>query len=201
MKMNYPVLILGVSLLQLSGCAIKANKVSNEYMKVQDPQKEYYPSNGKALLIVERTEDANLALYAMAVWDITDRRKPKLIGYLAATMKAAYELDPGEHTLLLQLAATNNIMKMKVEKDKTYFTKVGTNGFYTALFFPVKQGNKNTITRNNISLATEYLKAWGEDSTRVEESVQTRIDKGSAKWLEMSDEEKILRSIVPEDGR
>jgi len=188
-------------LLQLTACALKPYRTSNTYMTITDPKKEYYPSKGKALLIVERVYEANLSLYNMVVWDVTIPLEAKLIGYLSPSMKAAYELEPGEHTILLHQAAMTNIMKVDVAADKTYFTRMGTNGGYSIYPYPIKAGKKNDMTRNNMSVATEKLVAWGKDRTRIEESVQTRIEKGTGKWMSMSDEEKQNYSIVPEDGR
>lgn len=164
------------------------------------PNEEVFPAEGKALLIVERTHELNLSAYNMIVWDVTDRLDPVLIGYLAPTMKAAYDVDPGNHTLLLQLAATTNAMKMTVEAGKTYYTKVGTKG-YGAYFFPVKRGQENDMTRLNISEATEHLIAWGTDRERIENSLQVRIEKGLGKWQKMSEKNMERRNIKADDGR
>ena len=152
-------------------------------------------------MIVERTSEVNLAAHDMVVWDVTDRMNPELVGYLAPTMKAAYEMEPGKHAILLQLALTNNMMTVDAEADKTYFTKIGTNSFYTALFFPIKVGDKNDITRNNVSVASDHLVAWGKNRGRIENSLQSRIDKGRRKMESMSEEDKRLRNMVAEDGR
>lgn len=200
MKIKYLVLVLAsLVLFQLSACS--PYRTSNNHMTMPEPKKEYYPSAGKALLIVERISEANLSLYNMVVWDVTEPLNPALIGYISPTMKVAYELEPGEHTILMHQAAMNNILKLDVEAGKTYFTRAGTNGGYSIYPFPVKAGQKNDMTRNNISVATEKLVAWGKDPQRIEESLQTRIKKGTKKWMGMSEEEKQSYSMVPEDGR
>jgi len=202
MKIKILVLVLAsMVLFQLTACAPKPYRTSNNHMTIPDPKKEYYPSTGKALLIVERVYEANLSLYNMVVWDVTKPLDAQLIGYLSPSMKAAYELELGEHTILIHQAAMNNILKVNVAADKTYFTRAGTNGAYSIYPYPIKAGQKNDMTRNNISVATEKLVAWGKDRKRIEESVQTRIEKGTGKWLAMSDEEKRNYSIVPGDGR
>lgn len=198
MKVKY-VLLLVVSSFFLISCAHSVRN-SNQYMAIPVVNKEHFPSSGKALLIVERTQELNLAAYNMIVWDVTERLNPGLIGYLAPGMKAAYELDPGKHTLLLQLAATNNAMKITVEAGKTYFTKIGTRG-YGAYFFPIKNGDENDISRSDISAATDYLVQWGLDRERIENSLQVRIDKGLGKWEKMSAKEMAARNIDVADGR
>ncbi|MBV1915255.1 MAG: DUF2846 domain-containing protein [Pseudomonadales bacterium] len=193
------LLLILISCVWIASC-VHNLRDSNEYMAVGNAEKEYFPSEGKALLIVERTQEVNLSGYDMVVWKITDRLKPQLIGYLAASMKAAYELDPGEHTLLLQMALTNNAMKLTVEAGKTYFTKIGTKG-YGIYFFPVKKGQVNDVSRKNISNPGDNLVAWGRDRERIENSLQSRIDKGLGKWSEMSDEDMVLRNMDLADGR
>jgi len=202
MKIKIIVFLFASMLLfQLTACAPRPYRTSNQHMTIPEPKKEYFPSKGKALLIVERVNETNLSLYNMVVWDVTEPLQASLIGYLSPTMKAAYELEPGEHTILIHQAAMNNILKVNVAADKTYFTRAGTNGGYSIYPYPIKAGQKNDMTRKNISVATEKLVAWGKDRKRIEESVQTRIEKGTGKWLEMSDEEKRNYSIVPFDGR
>ena len=188
-----------ISLLAITSCTYQVRN-SNQYMSVTSFDKEHFPSKGKALLIVERTQEPNLAAYNMAIWDVTKRLDPALIGYLAPSMKAAYELSPGKHTLLLQMAATNNAMEVFVVADKTYYTKVATDG-YGILFKPIKKGQQNDMSRNNISVATEHLIAWGKDRDRIENSLQVRIEKGIQKWNKMSAEETIKYNIIAEDGR
>jgi len=193
--------ILLISFFPLISCAHQVRN-NNQYMSVASPEKEYFPSKGKALLIVERTQEINLSAYDMVVWDVTERLNPNLVGYLAAAMKAAYELPPGKHTLLLQMAATNNAMEITVDADKTYYTKIGTDGWgYGIYFFPIKKGQENDITRKNISVPSDYLVAWGQDIERIENSLQTRIDKGIGKWKKMSDKEMLEKNIIAEDGR
>lgn len=200
MKIKYLVLVLAsLVLFQLSACS--PYRTSNRHMTIPEPKKEYYPSAGKALLIVERISEANLSLYNMVLWDVTVPLNPVLIGYISPTMKVAYELEPGEHTVLMHQAAMTNILKLVVEADKTYFTMAGTDGGYSIYPFPIKAGQKNDMTRNNISVATEALVVWGKDPVRINESVQTRIKKGTQKWMGMSDEEKQIYTIDPEDGR
>jgi len=162
--------------------------------------KAYFPSAGKALLIVERKHQNSLSAYDMVVWDVTERLNPALIGYLAPSMKAAYELEPGKHTLLVQMAATNNAMKMTAEAGKTYYTKIGVKG-YGVYFFPIKSGQENDISRRNISVATDYLVDWGTDRERIENSLQVRIEKGLGKWSKMSDKEMAARNFDARDGR
>ena len=196
--------ILGVSVLLLhSSCAVQAPAAYrvNEYMTIHDPEKEFYPSEGKALLIVERTSVANLAAYAIVVWDVSNRSDPSLIGYLGPTMKSAYEMYPGEHILIAQLAATTNAMKVTVEAGKTYFTKVSASNGYSVYFLPVKADQPNYITRTNISEANPNLVAWGTDRERIENSLQRRIDKGLGKRAEMSPEKMERRNMVEADHR
>jgi len=201
MKIISKLLLLSL-ILVLGSCANDVRN-NNQYMTNPSPEQEYFPSKGKALLIVERTSELSLSAYDMVVWDVTERLNPHLIGYLAPTMKAAYEFTPGEHTLLLHLAITNNAMKMTVEANKTYFTKIGTEGWSGTgvLFTPIKKGQDNDITRKNISQPSDYLVSWGTDRERIENSLQSRIDKGLAKWQTMSDEEMIEKNIIAEDGR
>jgi hypothetical protein len=182
----------------LISCAHQV-RTTNQYMTTPNPDQEYFPSDGKALLIVERTQELNLSAYDMVVWDVTKRLQPNLIGYLAPSMKAAYEIPPGHYTLLLQMAATNNAMEITVEANKTYFTKIATDG-YGIVFLPVKKGQVNDITRKNVSQPTEYLMQWGKDRERIENSLQVRIDKGIGKWNKLSDEQKKMHNIVAEDG-
>lgn len=199
MKITNRLFLLPI-LLVITSCAYDVRN-NNQYMTIQSPEKEYFPSKGKALFIVERTPELSLSAYDMVVWDVTERLNPQLIGYLAPAMKAAYEFTPGEYTLLLQMALTNNAMKITVESDKTYFTKIGTEGAFGIGFFPIKNGQENDITRNNISEATNYLVSWGTDRERIENSLQNRIDKGMGKWQKMSDKEMIEKNIIAEDGR
>lgn len=198
MKFIFKVILL-ISFFSLISCAYNVRN-NNQYMTVISPEKEYFPSKGKALLIVERTQELNLSGYDMVVWDVTERLNPALIGYLAPSMKAAYELMPGKYTLLLQMAATNNAMEITVAADKTYYTKIGTKG-YGIYFFPIKKGQENDITRKNISVSSDYLVAWGEDRERIENSLQARIDRGIGKWKKMSDKEMVEKNIIVEDGR
>jgi len=198
MKIQFKVILM-ISFFSLISCAHQLRN-NNQYMSVTSPEKEYFPSKGKALLIVERTQEINLSGYDMVVWDVTKRLKPNLVGYLAASMKAAYELPPGKHTLLLQMVATNNAMEITVEADKTYYTKIGTDG-YGIYFFPIKKGQENDITRKNISVPSDYLVGWGQDRERIENSLQIRIDKGIGKWKKMSDKEMLEKNIIAEDGR
>jgi hypothetical protein len=198
MKLKIKVILL-ISFFSLASCTYTVRN-NNQYMAVISSEKEVFPSEGKALLIVERTQELNLSAYDMIVWDVTERLNPALIGYLAPSMKAAYELMPGKYTLLLQMAATNNAMEITVAADKTYYTKIGTKG-YGIYFFPIKKGQENSINRKNISVASDYLVSWGEDRERIENSLQVRIDKGVGKWGKMSDEEMIEKNIIAEDGR
>ena len=183
----------------LSGCVTNPY-TSNQYMVVQDAKKQHYPAEGKALFLVERKNEINLAAYNMVVWDVTNPLQPDLIGYLAPTMKAAFQMEPGKRTLLVQLAATNNMMEIEVQAGKTYFTKIGTDG-HSVYFYPVKQGMKNDMTRDRISVATPHLVAWGKDRDRIENSLQSRIQKGRDKMNEMDTKELKLRTMVIDDGR
>lgn len=192
-------LVIMICFFSLVSCAHQVRN-NNKYMAIVSPDKEYFPSKGKALLIVERTQELNLSGYDMVVWDVTERLNPSLVGYLAPSMKAAYELSPGKHTLLLQMAATNNAMEVTVDADKTYYTKIGTEG-YGIYFYPIKKDQVNDITRKNISQPSDYLVAWGKDKERIENSLQVRIDKGIGKWKEMSDKEMLEKNLFAEDGR
>ena len=84
----------------------------NKHLTVPEHKKEYYPSAGKALLIFERISEANLSLYNMVLWDVTEPLNPTLIGYISPTMKVAYEFEPGKHTILMHPAAMNNLLKL-----------------------------------------------------------------------------------------
>jgi len=190
----YLILSLFVSLLL--GCTAK----TNDYMLVKEPKKQYFPSPDKALFIVERNNDFIGHLYNMVLWDITDRRDPKLVGYLRPTMKAAYEMTPGEKEILLTWVSSTTMMKMTVEAGKTYFCRIGSSSSRPA-FFPIKNGDANDVTRDNIAVATPHLIAWGNEKERKEVSLQKRIGKGMSRWNQMSTKDKVLRSMVAEDGR
>lgn len=169
-------------------------------MVIKDAHQQYYPSEGKALLIIERQNKMNMAVENMFIWDITRPMQPVPIGYLASTMKAAYELEPGEHTILLELAAMVNIMKIEVAAGKTYFCEIGIKD-YGAYFHPVKKGMPNKMTRNGISVPTEELIRLGNDRRKIELHLQLSIEKGRRKHSEMSDEERQRMSMRVEDGR
>lgn len=191
------LLMSSLLLLQLASCAIVT---SNDYMEVKDPNKKYQPSPGKSLFIVERNNDATGAIYNMVLWDVTDRKDPKLIAYIRPTMKAAYEMEPGEKTILMTFANNTTMMKVDAAPDKTYFTRVGVGWGYVH-FYPIKQGQDNDVSRDNISVAKPNLIAWGKDQERREGSLQTRIAKGQSHWNQMSTKEKVTKNMVAADGR
>jgi hypothetical protein len=196
---RYFILLLGsIFLLQLAGCG--AIVKSNDYMEVRNPDKKYYPSPGKSLFIVERNNDMTGAIYNMILWDVTDRKDPKLIAYIRPTMKAAYEMDPGEKTILLTFANSTTMMKIDAAPDKTYFSRIGVGWGYVQ-FYPIKQGMDNDVTRDNISVAKPNLIEWSKNEERKQGSLQTRIGKGQSHWNQMSVEDKVKKNMVAADGR
>lgn len=192
-------LIFGVFVvLQLSACG--AIVKSNDYMEVVDENKKYFPSPGKSLFIVERNNDMTGAYYNMILWDVTDRKNPKLIAYIRPTMKAAYEMEPGKKKILMTFAHNTTIMDIDAAPDKTYFSRVGVGWGYVH-FYPIKQGMDLDMTRDNISVAKPNLIEWAKNQERKEGSLQTRIAKGQSHWNQMSVDEKINKNMVAADGR
>lgn len=197
-KRSLILLLSGFVLLQLASCG--AIVKSNDYMEVKDPDKKFYPSPGKSLFIVERNNDMTGAYYNMILWDVTDRKDPKLIAYIRPTMKAAYEMEPGEKTILMTFANNTTMMKIDAAPDKTYFSRVGVGWGYVH-FYPIKQGMDNDMTRDNIAVAKPNLLEWAKNQERKENSLQTRIAKGQSHWNQMSVEEKVTKNMVAADGR
>jgi len=185
-------------LINLTACG--AIVKSNDYMEVVDQDKQYFPSPAKSLFIVERDNDMIGAYYNMILWDVTDRKDPKLIAYIRATMKAAYEMEPGEKTILMTFANNTTMMKIDALPDKTYFSRIGVGAAYVH-FYPIKQGNDLDMTRDNISVAKPNLIKWAKDEERKQNSLQTRIAKGQSHWNQMSVKEKATKNMVAEDGR
>ena len=90
-------------------------------------------------------------------------------------------------------------MHATVHANKTYYitANVGLSGLR---FIPIKANESNPITNKNISFLKDNAIAWAnQENTRS--SIQRHITRGLAQWNELSSEDQIILTILPEDGR
>jgi len=193
---NSVLVLLILSLFACSSLYIQSNK----YMSVQEPDKRYIPSSGKVLTIFERENNAGYEYYNISLWDVTDAKTPRYIGLVANTMKAAYEVDPGEHFFMAVLSGKSAIIKANVRAGKTYYIMPAARSFTGLHLIPVKKGDSTKITPVGISISNQKALDWANRPSTIN-SVHSHRAKGMAAWNALPSDKKTKKTLEPEDGR
>ncbi len=199
MKIFASKLLLLLIAFQVSACT--SFKTSNGYMRVRD-EGVAIPEPGHALFIFERDNARVAEFSALNLWEITGD-EPKLVGLLHGTMKAAWNVEPGEHDFIIALAGKTQILRTTVVENKTYFVALdqnqwGTYGPAVYTFRPVRAGEENPMDAKHIGTFNDNAKAWEQSSLT---SAKQHKEKAYLQWETYSDEEKAFFTMLPEDGR
>jgi len=191
------LLVLGATLF--SSCT--SFKTSNGFMSVREDEVAV-PEPGRALILFQR-DNARIAEWnAVNIWEITNR-EPQLVGLLHGKMKAARQVDPGEHDFMLAIVGRTQILRTNVKAGMTYFVQVnysrgGMDGNAAYSFMPVRAGDENPMTAADVSYFNDNAKQWESESMI---SANNHMAKAFKQWEEYSPEQRARFSMLPTDGR
>lgn len=189
--------LFALSLVLLLGCG----PTTNSFMRMHDPQKVITPTAGSALIIFERDDATIAAKRSTSLWDISDQQNPKLLALLQPTMRAAYEVKPGEYTIMNIQEGSHRIMKATVAANNIYYVWLESRFLRPGVFFkPIKQGQKNPIEPKQINYNLDAAYEWA-NSNNTMESVRSHTEKALTMWSTMTNEERDEFTLKIEDGR
>lgn len=180
----------------LAGCG---TITTNEYMKVTTDASQLKPAEGKALIIFQRERSAIARIYSANLWDLTNKKSPEIIGHMDSGMKVAYQVPAGNYQFVNTLTGAAQLMKAKVKAGKTYFVELQMSVGDGLVFRPVKAGQDNHISMENITLPDAQLKQWAKRTENVNSALNT-LNKALVNWNKLSEDEKRQSTMSPEDG-
>lgn len=192
MKKHATMVLIVFFSVWLAGCGAIVR--SNKYMTVIQPDLQYKPAPGYALVIFKR-ENRHVGEYrTLSVWNITNKDDPEFIALLSSTMKAAWQVKAGEYYLMQVIAGVRDVMKAKVDTDKTYYAIAGPG------YWNLSQNNTSKISHTGISIVNKEALNWA-NSPSTRKSIQSHISKGMRRWNSLNVKEQAKKTINPEDGR
>lgn len=173
---------------------------TNKYMHVSTNAAHLKPEPGKALIIFRRESSAIRRMYSSNLWNLTDKSAPDIIGHMDSGMKVAYQAPAGDYVFVITHAAAAFMMKAKLSEGKTYFVDMEMYATKGLIFNPVRVGEDNPITMENITLPSKELKEWAKRLENVNSALNT-LNKAKLNWNKLSEDEKRQLTMLPEDGK
>lgn len=128
-----------VAMIVLAGCAGTVKHME----AIEDEQTVFAPEAGKAMIVFMRPSGFGFGIQSSVFRVVVPA--PDLAGIVAAKMKVAYQVNPGEH-LFMVIGESADFMSAEVEGDKTYYALVTPRmGVWKARFLlkPVKRPDQN----------------------------------------------------------
>lgn len=181
---------------------------SSSSMMVASQQTLSVPSKNEAQVIFMRSSFIGSAVSA-SIYDVTNKNI-KFIGILDNGKKLIYSVDPGKHTFMVVSEAAD-FMEADLSPGKNYYSITTPRmGVWKARFslWPIKSdpnAEYNTSMKkfdqweNNTKIVqnTEQSRTWYENN---KESVRLKFEEYWPKWKDITQENLLKRTLVPEDG-
>jgi len=184
--------------LLLSSCAGTVKNMRT----VQPDEIVSAPEEGKSMVVFMRPSTLGFAIQS-SVFEIQED-KPALVGIVAAKMKVAHQLEPGEH-LFMVVGESADFMSAELEANKTYYALVTPRmGAWKARF--------SLKPIHATELGTSQVKEWIEACDWVEKTADSdnwanenmvSIQKKQKKYWEtwMSKDISERPKLLPQDGK
>jgi hypothetical protein len=182
----------------LSGCA---GSVKN--MRAVSPDMvTTTPETGKSMIVFLRPSTLGFAIQS-SVFRI-DEDGPVLAGIVAASMKVAYQLEPGKH-LFMVVGESADFMYAELDANKTYYALVTPRmGAWKARFSlkPVHVAELGTSQFQKWMEGCEWVEKTSDSDIWAREnmaSVKQKQQKYYVTWMEK--EESQRPRLLPQDGK
>ena len=199
MRRLYLVILVSVLSL-LGGCAGTVRHMQPSMLERTAVVK---PDSGKSLLIFLRPSGLGFAVQS-SVFKVNAVGNSSLVGIVAAKMKVAYQVEPGQH-LFMAIGESAEFMSADVQAGKTYYIRVEPRmGMWKARFAlePVK-ATSNDLTGLTSDLAdcswvekTEESERWARENMS---SVESKRAEYYPKWQAEAADRKV--ALAAGDGR
>jgi hypothetical protein len=182
-RAKWILLAVMIAAFLLSGCAGPVKNMQT----FQGDEATIVPEPGKAMIVFMRPSGVGFAIQS-SVFRVAEPT-PDLAGILAAKMKVAYQVEPGEH-LFMVIGESADFMSAEVEAGKTYYVRVAPRmGVWKARFslMPVAQPNQNGDELDGWLKACEWVQETSASDTWAAsnmKSIQDKQNKYYEKWME-----------------
>jgi len=160
------------------------------------------PDEGKAMIVFMRPSGVGSAVQS-SVFEIVDD-KPSLAGIVAAKMKFAHQLEPGEH-LFMVIGENADFMYADLEANKTYYTLIEPRwGAWKARFSfrPIRANEIGTPQFNEWIEECSWVEKSSSSDQWASENMASILSKQQdyfAKWMSKDSSERL--SLMPQDGK
>lgn len=196
-KINSIYFALLLIALILPGCAGTVKNMRS----VSPEQIVTAPEEGKSMLIFMRPSTLGFGIQS-SVFEIQED-SPALVGIVAAKMKVAYQLEPGEH-LFMVVGESADFMSAELEANKTYYALVTPRmGAWKARFSlePIHATQLGSSQFNEWIEACDWVEKSGASENWAHENMVS-IQQKQKKYWETWMRKDISRrpKLLPQDG-
>jgi hypothetical protein len=164
------------------------------------------PETNKAMVVFLRPSGIGFAVQAKII-DVTSEDNPKLVGFLGAKTKIAYQTEPGEVLFMVMGGENTPFLKGNLEAGETYYAKVSPLFGILYARFTIKPIHGTELDEAEFvrwySDCTHYRNSeesyqWaGENMGKIKEKRGKKLPG----WMKKPQDERDALTLNPDDGR